>query len=308
MIATIKENNLCINCLKSGHFSKQCSSLNKCRKCQKPHHTLIHADPKGQVDTKGNEQVEEASHVTTLEPIVSSNAETGFASNTLLMTCQIVVHSPDGDSVRARALLDPASSTSFISEHLTQALCLPRSSQSIKISGIAGLSHRSPLHSVVDFDISSTSSPNEKLQVSAVVVPRVTSDIPLQPIPLNSQWSHLTNLHLADPDFGRPSRIDVLLAVGVYVDVLLYGQRISPPGSPAAFQTKFGWVLAGRTKLFDHPWHEVTSHFVSVVSDDNFLRKFWEIEESARRDSNRPLSPEEKSVVRHFRETHSRSQ
>ena len=41
MIATIKENNLCMNCLKSGHFSKQCPSINKCRKCQKPHHTLI---------------------------------------------------------------------------------------------------------------------------------------------------------------------------------------------------------------------------------------------------------------------------
>ena len=27
MIAAIKENNLCMNCLKSGHFSKQCSSL-----------------------------------------------------------------------------------------------------------------------------------------------------------------------------------------------------------------------------------------------------------------------------------------
>ena len=35
MIAMLKENNLCMNCLKSGHFSKQCPSLNKCRKCQK---------------------------------------------------------------------------------------------------------------------------------------------------------------------------------------------------------------------------------------------------------------------------------
>ena len=71
------------------------------------------------------------------------------------MTCQILVHSPDGTSLNARALLDSASSTSFISDGLTEALQLPRSAQNIKISGIAGL------HSV-NFNISPTSMPNER--------------------------------------------------------------------------------------------------------------------------------------------------
>ena len=34
---------------------------------------------------------------------------------------------------------------------------------------------------------------------------------------------------------------------------------------------KVGWVLAGRTKLFDHPQPQVTSYF---VSDDDLLQKF----------------------------------
>ena len=38
MISTIRDNELCFNCLKPGHFTRQCSSLNRCRKCQKPHH------------------------------------------------------------------------------------------------------------------------------------------------------------------------------------------------------------------------------------------------------------------------------
>ena len=49
MISTLKSNNICLNCLRPGHFLKQCKSLNRCRKCQKPHHTLLHVDLKDNV-------------------------------------------------------------------------------------------------------------------------------------------------------------------------------------------------------------------------------------------------------------------
>ena len=117
-----------MNCLKSGHFSKQCSSLSKCRRCQKPHHTLIHIHP------KESDQGELSSNTSAVQPAISSNTATAFTPDTLLMTCQILVHSPDGAAVKARALLDSASTTSFISERLTQALQLPKSSQIVKIA------------------------------------------------------------------------------------------------------------------------------------------------------------------------------
>ena len=41
MMTTIKSNDLCINCLKPGHYLKQCKSLHKCHKCKKPHHTIV---------------------------------------------------------------------------------------------------------------------------------------------------------------------------------------------------------------------------------------------------------------------------
>ena len=43
-MATVKTNGLCLNCLRSGHFSRNCKSLHKCRECQRPHHTLLHSD------------------------------------------------------------------------------------------------------------------------------------------------------------------------------------------------------------------------------------------------------------------------
>ncbi len=133
--------------------------------------------------------------------------------------------------------------TSFVSERLAQS---PLSTQNIRISGITGMS---PLQSIATFSISTMSTPvdHEKLQMSAIVVPRVTCDLPTQPVHFNAKWSHLNDLHLADPDFGQPNKIDILLGVDVYADVLLQGRRNGPPGTPTAFETKFGWVLTGKT-------------------------------------------------------------
>ena len=67
---------------------------------------------------------------------VTSNAAIKLKSSSLLMTCR-VLHSLDGSMAEARALLDNASSASFVSEQLVQSLCLPRAHQNIQVSGIA---------------------------------------------------------------------------------------------------------------------------------------------------------------------------
>ena len=182
---------------------------------------------------------------------------------------------------------------------------MPRSSQNVKITGIAGLSHRSPLHSVVTFDISPTSSPDEKTQVTAVTLPRVTSELPQKPVSLKADWSHLSGLHLADPDFGHPGKIDILLSIDVYAAVLLHSRWNGPTGSPVAFETKFGWVLAGGIPTSNLSYCTVTSHHTSVATTDELLQKFWEIEEKPHTPTN--LSPEERTMVKHFQENHHRS-
>ena len=77
----------------------------------------------------------------------------------LLMTCRVLVDAPDGSSVEARAILDSASSASFVLEHLSQSLHLPCFRKGVQISGIAGLSHNSPLQAVPSFSISAVWSP-----------------------------------------------------------------------------------------------------------------------------------------------------
>ena len=43
-ITAVGKNQLCFNCLKSGHLKQQCPLLRRCRKCQRPHPTLLHLD------------------------------------------------------------------------------------------------------------------------------------------------------------------------------------------------------------------------------------------------------------------------
>lgn len=295
-IATVKANNLCINCLRSGHFLRQCKSLHRCRECQKPHHSLLHVDMKNDVTTVVPPQSSSTP--------VQSHTATGLKPSSLLMTCQILVTSPSGLSTKARALLDSASSASFISERLARLLHLPRSQHPTSISGIAGITCDSSSHFVTTFHTSSWNNPNKQFDVSAIVIPRVTCELPAHPVPLDACWKHLEGLQLADPDFGRPSSIDILLGVDVFVGALLQGRRAGPPGSPIALETKFGWVLAGGTEPHSLTT-ELVSHYVSLLSGDDLLRRFWEVEEAP--PEGPILSAEEKAVMRHFETNHSRS-
>ena len=153
------------------------------------------------------------------------------------MTCRVSVLTPDGSSVEARALLDNASSASFVSERLVQSLSLPRFNQHVRVSGIGGVSQRAPIQSISNFQISPVGSAKRRIELSAVVVPKVTCDLPLAPVPFDLSWTHISDLPLADPGFGLPGRIDILLGVDVFVDVLRHGRRSGPPGSPAALET-----------------------------------------------------------------------
>ena len=90
---------------------KECISLHRCRKCQKPHHTLLHLEHKGNASTSIG--TSSTSH------FVMSNTAAGLYSKSLLMMCHVLVEAPDGSSVEARVILVSASSASFVSERLS---------------------------------------------------------------------------------------------------------------------------------------------------------------------------------------------
>ena len=138
--------------------------------------------------------------------VVSHVAQTGSKScQVLLMTCRVSGRSPDGHTTQARALLDSASSTSFISERLAQHLYLSRSHRLAQIAGIAGISHQSLSQSVVHFSVAPVWSVGMAHEIEAMVLPKVTSDLPLHPVSLDGRWQYLWGLQLADPGVVPPA-------------------------------------------------------------------------------------------------------
>ena len=170
--------------------------------------------------------------------------------------------------------MDSASSTSFASERLAQRLRLPRSRQLAQIAGIGGISHDSMNQTVVHFAVAPVWSSHKALQVEAFVLPKVTGELPVYPVPFHQEWGHLSGIRLADPDFGCPGNVDVLLGADVFSSVC------GPPNSPTAFETCFGWALSGAVQC-SQLQGLYASHHVSALSVDDTLRKFWEVEEPA---------------------------
>ncbi len=128
--STLKSRKLCLNCLRPGHFVRQCKLPHRCQRCHKTHHTLLY------VETK--EEVPDSSPP--MHPVIPpttptlTHAAVGIKLNILLMMCRVTVISPEGRSVEARALLDCASFKSFMSQRLVDCLRLPCSRQNARHS------------------------------------------------------------------------------------------------------------------------------------------------------------------------------
>ena len=80
-IALLKQHGHCLNCLRPGHFIKDCNSLHHCKVCQRPHHSLLHIDKPPRAE---------------LTDAPANHASVRIHSNLLLMTCQVLVQSPQG--------------------------------------------------------------------------------------------------------------------------------------------------------------------------------------------------------------------
>ena len=84
------------------------------------------------------------------------------------------------------------------------------------------------------------------MAVEALILSKITctSTLSLHPVSLNAKWKHLDGLQLADPEFSMPRNVDLPLGADIFSCVVFHGRRFGPLGSPSAFKTQLGWVLA----------------------------------------------------------------
>lgn len=222
-----------------------------------------------------------------------------ISSNMLLMSRRVTVEAPQG-TVNVQALLDTGSSTPFESKQLAQSLHLCRHTQNARICHcrIAGLPHNDDKQSITRFMIVSSLSLSKKFNINAIIITQVTCDLPVLPITPNQNWKHLGNIHPADPDYAKPGKVDILLGVETFMEVIRHGQRSGSHNSTTFLETEFGWVQAGNAGTNG----TVDSHHESVLTGEDILQQFWELEKTI---ANSTTSLEEWSVLDHFQSAHS---
>ena len=113
-------------------------------------------------------------------------------------------------------------------EGLAQQLRLPRRKDNSLIAGIAG-ANATLTCGAVSFTVSNVHGKGKQIHVlDALVLPKVTTDMPANPVDSISQWKHLTGLELVDLGFGTPGRVDVLLGADYYWEILRHGRQWGP--------------------------------------------------------------------------------
>ena len=120
-------------------------------------------------------------------------------------------------------------------ERLTQQLDLPLKQQYIQVDGIGGIINRL-LIQWYNFVWSHWTMAEQAWRWKLIVLPQVTSNLPVNPVPKDWNWTDLEGIQLSDPGFDTPGRIDLLLGADIFSHEVLHGQRFGPPCSPSGLR------------------------------------------------------------------------
>ena len=83
------------------------------------------------------------------------------------------------------------------------------------------------------------------MAVEAVVLPKVSTDVPSTSVPFSDRWKYLLNLQLAYPYYGTPRNINLILGANVFSCAVHHSGRFGPQKPPSIFKTALNgsWLL-----------------------------------------------------------------
>lgn len=230
----IKEKSLCRNCFSPLHHTKVCKSPRRCKKCNGTHNTLIHLERAGttqsssEVVVKADVHQPKQSQMSAFsEPFRPYSQPKGTSNvamyagqmrkETLLSTVKLHVLDATGSVQEVRALLDNGSDMNFVTTSRAIQLGLPMTDSHISLTGI---NERTTIvrHSTVATIISRYGNFEQEIKFS--VMSKLTGNLPSRQIDMG-QFMIPVGHTLADPDFNKPSKVDMLLGADVFYEALL---------------------------------------------------------------------------------------
>ncbi|XP_061389843.1 uncharacterized protein LOC133325030 [Musca vetustissima] len=276
--STVKRRRLCVNCLRRGHEVKTCISQHRCSKCRRSHHTLLHrsgTSPNNSISSVGsvNRNPTNSPNPVPINPSVPSTSTS--ASRQVFHTAQNksvllgtaiahVVHC--GVSYPARALIDPASESSFLTQGLQNRLKLPVSSTDVTVSGVnCAISANSS--KICSLQIGSRCDPSVVLETRAVVLPSISGNLPSFNVSSDFR-AQMPNIRLADDDLFNSRPVELLLGADLYPKIMLEGCQSILSGTLLAQNSIFGWLVTGPI-----PSSEIRA-FATLVARKNYSRNY----------------------------------
>ncbi|XP_021706494.1 uncharacterized protein LOC110678179 [Aedes aegypti] len=307
---TVRKKKLCWNCLSPSHLSRECSSK-PCRRCNEKHHTLLHPPSPNDRSTQpqakppirtqqSTSSIDDESVIPALLSVPAPLASTTTTSATqqphtsnalaaanstktsystvLLSTAVVKVHGPSGRSTFVRTLLDSCSESNFITERIVQLLGLNRQKQAAVIAGMGGSTINSNRCTVTTFSSVDSTYSNT---LTFNILTKITNDLPERKIDV-SNWHIPSTVVLADPDFAKPQRIDMVIGAQLFFSLLREGQLPvvagSPISQPILQRTVFGWVVSSPIKTHDQSRGSERVTLLCTTEDlDKQLPRFWRV-------------------------------
>lgn len=323
----VQAKQLCFNCLGSKHSSENCNSQYTCMLCKRRHHSLLHNSenssrsqrnpPRNNSNnyTQNVSQNRHASAVAVLDHVTPNNTsfnppgdpsaaapQTYYSTQTghvtshsyhsannvqvLLATAVVTLEGRNGDKINAKALLDSGSQSSLITGRLAERIGRQTYSSTVHISGISNSNIYS--NKMIDISVKSKSNAGQSFTVSCSILENITCPLPQTLIDIK-KLNLPQNIILADPEFFKPSNIDVLLGADIFFELITHGSIDLGQGLPILFNTHLGYVIGG--KLFHNV---VRSHLniptrVSCFAQasphdtnsnlESLIENFWKIED-----------------------------
>ncbi|XP_045483078.1 uncharacterized protein LOC123688551, partial [Harmonia axyridis] len=326
----VKRSNCCRNCLQQGHWAQDCKRSG-CRYCGNKHNTLLHAISQPQKSQQRDDipamgAPGGSSHnypcVTEGHPsnrslentdgqgvpkVVNVESAHNFAvrqgSDVLLSTAIVYIAGSDGKLHRGRMLLDSGSQSNFVTREFAEKLNLSRIRVNIPVVGIGNV--MSHIKYSINMSVHSRFK-DFKFNSTFLVIEKITDSIPTRKID-TSRLNIPKNINLADESFAEPDKIDGILGVSIFWDLICAGQINLGRGEPSLQKTRLGWIIAGQIngKVSDSRRKKVVCNLSTNVALEEQIQKFWELEEFGH---EKRFSKEEAQCEQGFRKSTKRNQ
>lgn len=197
----------------------------------------------------------------------------------ILATGYVKLHDKFGNSNFVRVLFDKGSEKNLISESCVKIHNLKRENCSLVIDTVTG---NELINGMVNACIEPwfNKSENKELNTSFIIMKK----LPLIKQGVKNIAPEFDDLVKADPEFYRAGKIDILLGVEAWSEIIESGEIIRSECGLADQPTKFGYAIFGAIKNIanSQPNYQILNTNVEEHEENELkklLRRFWELEE-----------------------------